>query len=134
MLVGVAFFPSSFPPSRTWAFYIIKRQNCLNICNTVYLHIVSPDIQLHLKFFTMQKQWKSFEIISLVQCRSQNCLVTIDRIKWDFISNAFESFPELIWKIKRNIKSIILYTPSFLLEIRVIIKILKNTWYPINCD
>ena len=96
MLVGVAFFPFSFPPSGTWAFYIIKRQNCLNICNTVYLHIVIPDIQLHLKFFTMQKQRKSFEIISLFQCRSQNCLVTIDSIKWDFISNAFESFPELI--------------------------------------
>ena len=27
----------------------------------------------------------------------------------------------------------ILYPPSFLLEIRVIIKILKNPWYPINC-
>ena len=29
---------------------------------------------------------------------------------------------------------IILYTPRFFLEIRVIIKILKNPWYPINCD
>ena len=36
MLVGVAFLPLSFPPSGTQAFYIIKRQNCLNICNTVY--------------------------------------------------------------------------------------------------
>ena len=37
MLVGVAFLPPSFPPSRTQAFYIIKRQNCLNIYNTVYI-------------------------------------------------------------------------------------------------
>ena len=29
---------------------------------------------------------------------------------------------------------ILLHTPSFLLEIRVIIKISKNPWYPINCD
>jgi hypothetical protein len=29
---------------------------------------------------------------------------------------------------------IILYPPRFFLEIRVIIKILKNPWYPINCD
>jgi hypothetical protein len=27
-----------------------------------------------------------------------------------------------------------LYTPSFLLEIRVIIKILSNPWYPINFE
>ena len=37
MLVGEAFLPPSFPPSKTWAFYIIKRQNCVNICNTVYV-------------------------------------------------------------------------------------------------
>ena len=36
MLVGVASLPPSFSPSRTWAFYIIRRQNCLNICNRVY--------------------------------------------------------------------------------------------------
>ena len=41
MLVGVAFLPPSFPPSGT--FYIIKRENCLNVCNTVYL-IVSLKI------------------------------------------------------------------------------------------
>ena len=29
---------------------------------------------------------------------------------------------------------ILLHTPRFLLEIRVIIKISKNPWYPINCD
>ena len=38
MLVGVAFLPPSFPPSGTQAFYIIKWQNCLNICNT-YLYL-----------------------------------------------------------------------------------------------
>ena len=38
MPAGVAFLPPSFPPSRIQAFYIIKRQNCLNICNTVYDH------------------------------------------------------------------------------------------------
>ena len=37
MLVGVAFLLPSNRPSGTQAFYIIKRQNCLNICNTVYL-------------------------------------------------------------------------------------------------
>ena len=37
MLVGVTSLPPSFPPSRTQAFYIIKRQNCLNICNRVYV-------------------------------------------------------------------------------------------------
>ena len=36
MLVGVAFLPPSFLPSRTLAFYIIKRQNCVYFCNTVY--------------------------------------------------------------------------------------------------
>ena len=30
-------FPPSFPPSRTLAFYVIKWQNCLNICNRVYI-------------------------------------------------------------------------------------------------
>ena len=30
-------FPSStFTPCRTWAFYIVKRQNCVIICDTVY--------------------------------------------------------------------------------------------------
>jgi hypothetical protein len=29
---------------------------------------------------------------------------------------------------------IILYPSNFLLEIRVIVKISKNPWYPINCD
>ena len=38
MLVGVAFLPPSFPPSGTQAFYIIKRQNCVYFCNTVYVH------------------------------------------------------------------------------------------------
>ena len=38
MLEGVALLPPSFPPSRTQAFYIIKRQNCLNICNRVYFN------------------------------------------------------------------------------------------------
>ena len=37
MLVGVAFLPPSFPPSRTQAFYIIKRQNCVYFCNRVYV-------------------------------------------------------------------------------------------------
>ena len=37
MLVGVAFLPPSFPPSRTLAFYIIKRQNCVNIWDRVYI-------------------------------------------------------------------------------------------------
>ena len=36
MLVGVAFLPLSFRPSRTWSFYIIKRQNCVNVCISVY--------------------------------------------------------------------------------------------------
>ena len=36
MLVGVASLPPSFPSSRTQALYILKRQNCLNICNRVY--------------------------------------------------------------------------------------------------
>ena len=35
---------------------------------------------------------------------------------------------------KYSVCEIILYPPSFLLEIRVIIKILKNPWYPINWD
>ena len=36
MIVGVASLLSSFSSSGTYAIYIIKRQNCLNICNTVY--------------------------------------------------------------------------------------------------
>ena len=39
MLVGVAFHPLSFLHSGTQAFYIIERQNCLNICNRVQLRI-----------------------------------------------------------------------------------------------
>ena len=35
MLVRVAFLLPSFSPSKT--FYIIKRQNCINICNRVYV-------------------------------------------------------------------------------------------------
>ena len=56
MLVGVAFLPPSFPPSGSQAFYIIKRQNCLNICNTVYL-LHNLDI---MNFFQEQKVvlWK----------------------------------------------------------------------------
>ena len=38
MIVGMSSLPPSFPPSRTQAFYIIKRQKCLNICNRVYIH------------------------------------------------------------------------------------------------
>ena len=37
MLVGVAPLPLNFLPSGTWAFYIINRPNCVNICNTVYM-------------------------------------------------------------------------------------------------
>ena len=37
MLVGVAFLPPSFPPSRTQAFYIIERENCVYFCNRVYV-------------------------------------------------------------------------------------------------
>ena len=44
MLVGVAFLPPSFPHSRTQAFYIIKRQNCVQFCNTVYMIGVSGKI------------------------------------------------------------------------------------------
>ena len=56
MLVGVAFLPPSFSPSGTQAFYIIKRQNCLNICNTLYL-LHNLDI---MNFFQEQKVvlWK----------------------------------------------------------------------------
>ena len=46
MLVGVASLPSSFPPFGTQAFYIIKRQNGLNICNTVYLQIPTENYHL----------------------------------------------------------------------------------------
>ena len=41
MLVGVAFLPPSFPPSRTQAFYIIKRQNCVFFRNRVYIRYYS---------------------------------------------------------------------------------------------
>ena len=34
----------------------------------------------------------------------------------------------------RTVFLILLHTPSFLLEIRVIIKILSHPWYHINCD
>ena len=37
--VGVAPLPPSFPPTGT--FYFINRPNCVNICNTVYVHIQS---------------------------------------------------------------------------------------------
>ena len=49
MLAGVSFLPASFPPSRTQAFYIIKRQNCLNICNTVQLMNQMPQKKKILK-------------------------------------------------------------------------------------
>ena len=41
MLVGVAFHPPSFPPAGTYKFYIIKRQNCVYLCNRVYLDFAS---------------------------------------------------------------------------------------------
>ena len=49
MLVGVASLgPSSFPASGTQAFYSRKRQNCINICNTVY--VISQNISLTFAF------------------------------------------------------------------------------------
>ena len=49
MLVGVAFLPLSFPPSGTQAFYIINRQNCVNICNTVYTKVTRFEV-FHLYY------------------------------------------------------------------------------------
>ena len=48
MLVGVASLPSSFPASGIQAFYSRKRQNCINICNTVY--VISQNISLTFAF------------------------------------------------------------------------------------
>ena len=48
MLVGVASLPSSFLASGTQAFYSRKRQNCINICNTVY--VISQNISLTFAF------------------------------------------------------------------------------------
>ena len=52
MLVGVAFLPPSFPPSRTLAFYSRNRQNRVNICNTVYLDIVVHRYGVYQQFNT----------------------------------------------------------------------------------
>merc|ERR1712051_562507 len=46
----------------------------------------------------------------------------------------FSRLPFTIVLISLTVYLILLHTPSFLLEIRVIIKISKNPWYPINCD
>ena len=53
MLVGVAPLPLSFLPSGTQAFYIVKRPNCLNICDTVY-------VPLHFVYLSKQAmEWLS---------------------------------------------------------------------------
>ena len=39
----------------------------------------------------------------------------------------------LFWNYNRTVFLIILYTPIFLLEIRVIIKISSHPWYPLIC-
>ena len=50
MLVGVAFFPPSFPPFGTYGFYIIKRQNCVKICNRMYNPVLNTDPNLDQNF------------------------------------------------------------------------------------
>ena len=60
MVVGVAFLPPSFPPSRTQAFYIIKRQNCLNICNRVQL-LYMPSTQVIHAYTRKQRRYKYYD-------------------------------------------------------------------------
>ena len=67
MLVGVAFLPPSFPPSRTQAFYIIKRQNCLNICNTVFRQN-GKLLLCYFKAFLFKKMF-CLNISSIKPCR-----------------------------------------------------------------
>ena len=57
MLVGVAFLPPSILPSRTQAFYIIKRQNCVYFCNRVY-------VQSSDEFELSRAELKSFQVES----------------------------------------------------------------------
>ena len=79
MLVGVAFHPSSFPPSRTKAIYIIKRQNCVYFCNTVYLVLL-----LYLFYILNMNDKISSIFSSFFPCKSKYiflqkpCLYGID--------------------------------------------------------
>ena len=70
MLVGVASLPPTFPPSGTWAFYIINRPNCVNICNTVYMKIFyKADIQKVIlrRLVCLNPNWmKSNDIVSVM--------------------------------------------------------------------
>ena len=68
MLVGVAPLPLSFPPSGTYAFYIMNRPNCLNICNTVnvlgtYIPLTNCNLKVRLtltkRFKPIQKKYES---------------------------------------------------------------------------
>ena len=91
MLVGVAFIPPSFLPSRTQAFYIIKRQNCLNICNTVYISTSEVSTQVFIYFAIIlfhQQRWKTVnpsalsidsECLVIHTYSTPNCLVESKR-------------------------------------------------------
>ena len=65
MLVGVAFLLPSFPPSRTQAFYTIKRKNCVYFCNRVYIYIdqngkyTMVEINRNLLMFATLQQYGS---------------------------------------------------------------------------
>ena len=64
MLVGVAPLPLSFPPSKTWAFYIINRPNCLNICNTVKIHVLYKTLMMFSPFNHNSKSQNYFDSLN----------------------------------------------------------------------
>ena len=109
MLVGVASLPPPFPPSRTQAFYIIKRQKCLNICNRVYVRFLIQNGQLCIthpttissqtlfryyliSFFSLLvfTQKRSNHVLAILMALSfyfqviLSCLVFIMLVPWDY--------------------------------------------------
>ena len=83
MLVGVAFLPPSLPPSRTLVFYIIKRQNCLNIWNRVYILMSDGSWSFELTgkkllLFYKKEDWSTRKLLYFVNWHNARYLKLVN--------------------------------------------------------
>ena len=113
MLVGVAFLPPSFLPSRTQVFYIIKRQNCVYFWNRVYLSFVCKHSQCTLKI--EQLTWNLSTSSSQVKNATTTAATTFS--SFHFFRTKRELLPTVnAYKGKKcNVfEQIIVYLPNIL--------------------
>ena len=81
----------------------------------------------HRKRFGKRKR---LEIRTIMRILGTDTILTI----LSSVSEIMSCEDSFFFEICSTVFLIILYTPSFLLEIRLIIKISKNPWYPLICE